>query len=60
VVEKTGFDDWVCVLANPQTLRDAGVDLKPFSGKGVFIAHQLSHCTISPLLKLCHKKQLFK
>jgi hypothetical protein len=27
VVEKPGFDDWVCVLANPQLLRDQGVKI---------------------------------
>jgi hypothetical protein len=32
LVEKPGSDDFVCVLATPQMLRDAGVDV-PAKGK---------------------------
>ncbi len=32
LVSKPGFDDYVCVLAKPQMLRDQGVDI-PEKGK---------------------------
>ncbi len=32
LVSKPGSDDYVCVLANPQMLRDAGIEL-PEKGK---------------------------